>query len=35
MRSLHTKQLDYLYTQMDSLKKNMKDKQTCLGKVSG
>jgi len=33
MRTLHTKQLDYLYTQLDSLKKNMKEKQSCLGKI--
>jgi hypothetical protein len=33
MRTLHTKQLDYLDTQLDSLKKNMKDKQTSLAKV--
>ena len=33
MRTLHTKQLDYLYVQLDSLKKNMKYKQTSLAKV--
>ena len=33
MRTLHTQQLDYLYTQLDSLKKNMREKQNCLGKV--
>ena len=33
MRMIHTKQLDYLYVQLDSLKKNMKYKQTSLAKV--
>merc|ERR1711979_19407 len=33
MRTLHTQQLDYLYTQLDSLKKNMREKQNCLGKI--
>ena len=30
----HTRQLDYLYTQLDSLKQNMRDKQTTLAHVS-
>ena len=34
MRTLHSQQLDYLYTQLDSLKKNMREKQSCLGKVN-
>ena len=31
---LQTKQLDYLYWQLDSLKQNMKEKQSCLANVS-
>ena len=32
--SLHSKQLDTLYWQLDSLKQNMMEKQTCLANVS-
>ena len=31
---LQTKQLDYLYWQLDSLKQNMMEKQSCLANVS-
>ena len=34
MEAQHTQQLDYLYTQLDSLKQNMRDKQTTLAHVS-
>ena len=32
-RILHTQQLDYLHTQLDSLKQNMVEKQSCLAHV--
>ena len=34
MGTLHTKQLDYLFTQLDILEMNMEDKQPGLAKVS-
>ena len=34
METQHSQQLDYLYTQLDSLKQNMRDKQTTLAHVS-
>ena len=33
LKELHTRQLDYLYTKLNTLKENMKEKQTCLARV--